>query len=544
MIRTTNEQIQVITPLSLPMANWLAHILDDNSMVPRLESKSEAISCLEHLRRSLGRWLSENPVPLADPDLLHTYEDSKALDWILDELTRKVDEGGKIDVLLGKLRHYLRGVSSFALIIGTDSDPIGFPFYRRRQDDWRELMHRVPRANLDYFDPNECPSGVIVFHIESSPALRGPILIESVHPVIEIALRSATRWPGLLLWRNRHGWFFELDASRMGEDLDWIFSHLAVGGIIELVKERYDERRARRSLPLQLIHMSDLHLGWKAGRQRLARIISLVSSVAATLKQWPMVPVITGDLMETPTDDNLDLLRQFLEPLRMACATDSVIVLGNHDVRKGGILAQELGPASHLSNDRIRWFDKSRVGLVCFNSVRSGRLARGHIDDREFLDLGSALDASPARSREYALIALLHHHPLPVQRPDWYKPGIFERLFPAAQESAEELENASQFLAWLKTRRVPLVLHGHKHVPRISTHRGITVVGCGSTIGKIETKNPGETYISMNLVTVDVDARRVCCRLLAERLPGGGLNEEFRHEVVLSFTPPEPKDSL
>lgn len=39
--------------------------------------------------------------------------------------------------------------------------------------------------------------------------------------------------------------------------------------------------------------------------------------------------------------------------------------------------------------------------------------------------------------------------------------------------------------------------------------------------------------MSVNVVSVDGQTRRVTSRLLAERAPGGGLKEQKRHEYIL-----------
>jgi hypothetical protein len=39
-------------------------------------------------------------------------------------------------------------------------------------------------------------------------------------------------------------------------------------------------------------------------------------------------------------------------------------------------------------------------------------------------------------------------------------------------------------------------------------------------------------YLSINVLSYEPGTRRITCRLLAERIPGGGLFEESRHEVV------------
>jgi len=53
------------------------------------------------------------------------------------------------------------------------------------------------------------------------------------------------------------------------------------------------------------------------------------------------------------------------------------------------------------------------------------------------------------------------------------------------------LENANEFLEWCALRNIPLILHGHKHVPRHVVEdikadgdwKRIQSIGCGSSLG-------------------------------------------------------------
>jgi hypothetical protein len=95
------------------------------------------------------------------------------------------------------------------------------------------------------------------------------------------------------------------------------------------------------------------------------------------------------------------------------------------------------------------------------------------------------------------------------------------------------LEDGDEFVEFVESRRFGAVLHGHKHIPRIAvTPNGkIPVFGCGSSVGKVET-NDRKPYLSVNVLSFEPESRRITCRLLAERMPGAGLFEDSRHEVI------------
>jgi hypothetical protein len=149
--------------------------------------------------------------------------------------------------------------------------------------------------------------------------------------------------------------------------------------------------------------------------------------------------------------------------------------------------------------------DENKVLFSCFDSSRSEDLARGRIDSNQLFDMGTRLDIANVNGDldDYIKIVLLHHHPYP------YHADVEERIlsggdqyeitvadFPPwyAREQLLELRGAERFLTWGAGRRVSLILHGHKHVPRFVTdsfktaskrYRSLAVIGCGSSTGPV-----------------------------------------------------------
>ena len=435
-----------------------------------------------------------------------------------------------IGEVLRPLRDYFRDVPWTALLV-----PSG---------DWefdRFLSSRDLLQNLVHIRPSD-PG--LILQIEEGIGDGHHLHLDNLFPAFRVAMANATRWPGVLLWTPYgDAAFFELEksAARARKSLEWLFSHLSVmPGIpnIDLLHSQYTEQfvsSADSVPPLRIIHLSDLHLGSRVAQRRLPRVKQLIQQLSTDLgESAPILPVVTGDLMDTPDDVHLDAVRDFLEFLHNIGSDDPIVVLGNHDVRKDGWLGAELQNALRIQVDRVRWFERCQVGFACFNSVRGGNLARGQIDETEYLDVGQALDRSPEFAQQFVLAALLHHHPIPVERPSWYRQPWYEKFLGKSFEKTESLESAGDFISWLQARKIGLVLHGHKHIPRVDTHKDMTIVGCGSSVGKVETDSPGTTYMSMNVVTVDAPRRRISCRLRAERIPGGGMTSDEQHEIILN----------
>lgn len=140
------------------------------------------------------------------------------------------------------------------------------------------------------------------------------------------------------------------------ERLNWVFSHLAMtygfpnlGRLQDLFENDVAKRRSHKK-PLNIIHLSDIHLGSKTARRRISRVQRLISIVAQEIEgNGHVIPVVTGDLMDTPSDDNQDDLRSFMEYLKDVGTLDPLVVLGNHDVRNDGWLNPIFEQAVNIS---------------------------------------------------------------------------------------------------------------------------------------------------------------------------------------------------
>jgi hypothetical protein len=383
----------------------------------------------------------------------------------------------------------------------------------------------------------------LILQIDEAPS--DVFSLTDVFPAFQTALSRSTEWPGVLLWTVQGDASFlplPAESPRHLEDAaHWIFSHLAttMGVDLELFASQYIREFGRVSRSsakkVQLLQLSDIHLGCAEARKRLPRVQQLIRNLLDELGDDSRVlPIVSGDLMDNPDDTNLDSVRAFLDFLSSIGDNAPIVVLGNHDVRKDGYLGEKLRQAMCLpsANGQVVWLEEEKVGIVCFNSVTDGRLARGLIGEHQLLDVGSAIDRNK-KWREYSLISVLHHHPIPVERPSWYVQPFYERILGRAFEATDALEDAEAFLDFVESRNVAAILHGHKHIPRTdkTPATGIPVFGCGSTVGKVSTADR-RPYMSINVITIDPANQRISGRLLAERIPGGGLREEKRHEVL------------
>jgi 3',5'-cyclic AMP phosphodiesterase CpdA len=345
----------------------------------------------------------------------------------------------------------------------------------------------------------------------------------------------------LLVWdRDRQAQLFPFREDRHAalESILWILRHIERGALKRVRADYSATFGVSRGRPTTIIQLSDVHLGSEEANVRLPRLQQHVTHLFRDHAESSDVLIaVTGDLMDTPDDEHLDRVRAFLQFLSTFDTPSPLILLGNHDVRHRGFLRRELGPAFEIpsgsSPSGVRRFDDLGLAIVCVNSVTGGNLATGIVGERQMIDLANALDHHDRRE-DVTLIGAVHHHPLPVDRPDWYASPFYERILGTTFERTDALEDAEAFMQFAREQRFSALIHGHKHIPRLSTDSvsGMPVIGCGSSVGKVATRD-GTPYMSVNVVTIDKAAGRLSARLLASRAAGGRLAEEGSHQAVL-----------
>jgi hypothetical protein len=511
----------------LRAANWVAYLISPGGSPPSFgegrEENEILLSFLEKLEKNFYSSLPERQrfrhrAALA----LHALRDL-AENWGRGENVVRVQEA------LSELRGYFFDAPWIALIVPSNirspiDDLLCSPEFLR------DLVAIYPH------DPG------LILQLEEPPHER--FSLTNVFPAFKTSLAESNRWPGFLLWTPRgDSSFFPLPADRdaIYVRVRWLAARLAasLGVDLALLRTRYSQEFPDAKSPeteLTIVHLSDIHIGSTEASQRISRVQQLTRNLVAELGQnRRLIFAISGDLMDDPQSRNVNSVRDFLDFITNLGGETVLTCLGNHDVRKFGYLFQKLGMVMRIpqTNLRITWLDDRRVGLVVFNSALGRHLARGRIGEAQMLDIGSELDRKK-NGEQYQLIGMLHHHPVPVPRPDWYSQPFYERLLGSVFEQTLELEDSRQFLTFIGQRRFRFLIHGHKHIPHISaTPNGAPVFGCGSSVGKIQTAD-GSIYMSVNVVTLDTATGRVTARLLAERIPGGGLVEEKRHELISS----------
>jgi len=504
----------------LETANWLSFVIEPNAPIPPFETREQLYRLDAFLRAFQGRFYSSR-------------ERESGIENLVNDVLNKISETPSSKVVadaIQEIRNYFSDRIWTAIIVPSGDDPDVDRFLCST-----EFLRSLLR-------PSRFPG--LILQLAEPP--REKLVLNHIFPAFQIALLESSAWPGLLVWNRRaEGKFFPFSSSvpdSIVERARWVIEKLNTIGfpempdlsdIRELYKVAFPETRPTGT-KLHILQISDIHLGSTEAGIRLSRVEQHIENLVSELRDGLVVPVVSGDLMDSPRARNLDAVRVFFRFLNGLHVCPPLAVLGNHDVRRDGWLQRILGKALQVPTTHgVRWYDDAKVGIACFNSVIGGRLARGFIGERQRIDIANQIDGS-ADHKDFAIVGVLHHHPLPVEMPDWITRPFYERLIGDSFDKTTVLEDADAFVQYAEAIEMAAVLHGHEHIPRIAETPSIRipVFGCGSSVGKVRTKNVNETCISINVITLDAAKQHLTGRVLAERVVGGGLAPFYRHAMV------------
>jgi predicted phosphodiesterase len=504
----------------LETANWLSFVIEPNAPIPPLETSEQFERLNAFLRAFSERFHSSSEREFNLENLIH---------GVLINISEAPNSKVIADAI-DQIRKYFADRVWTAIIVPSGDDP-NLDRYLCSSDFLQILL-----------GPSRFPG--LILQLAEPP--KEKLVLNHIFPAFQIALLDSSAWPGLLVWNRRaQGTFFPFGSSSVDsivERAQWIIDKLNgtrfpempnLFEVRELYKVAFPETRPKGT-KLHILQISDIHLGSTEAGIRLSRVEQHIENLVNELRDGLVVPVVSGDLMDSPRDTNLDAVRVFFKFLSGLHVAPPLAVLGNHDVRKDGWLQRILGKALQIPTTHgVHWYDEAKVGIACFNSVVEGRLARGFIGERQRIDIANEIDGSTDR-KDFAIVGVLHHHPMPVEMPDWITRPFYERFIGDSFDKTTVLEDADAFVQYAEAMEMAAVLHGHEHIPRIAeTPNGkIPVFGCGSSVGKVKTKNINETCISINVITLDAEKQHLTGRVLAERVVGGGLAPFYRHAMI------------
>lgn len=369
----------------------------------------------------------------------------------------------------------------------------------------RRLVHRHPGDSCLILQPQERLRAATIF---------------DAFPNFEVALRQADLWPAVLFWDSHEDYAFV--PIKHEDELRYLyevirFERQPIGEL-----KRIAEKKKKPSH--YLFQLSDLHFGAKNVDIAQRRLKNLIKSQLSNIDFDDNISfLITGDAVDSPNDSAENEYRDFSNYLEDYWGQKPIRVLGNHDVNNHGLaFSHGNQKVANMVGDypKIKKLENFKVILLLFNSNTNGNLAEGEIGTAQMAEMGNLLDRLD-NLQGYLLIAIMHHHLVPIPQPDYFDMKWYKKILPRDLiEEALRLVDADLFIEWLKQRNVKFVLHGHKHIPFITKHDEINIISCGSSTGQIRHKEKGKTFISYNMLKISKKA--VTCTQFAEEIYGAG----------------------
>ncbi|GCC45130.1 hypothetical protein chiPu_0029268, partial [Chiloscyllium punctatum] len=205
--------------------------------------------------------------------------------------------------------------------------------------------------------------------------------------------------------------------------------------------------------------ISDLHIkppgALAYGRVDTAKALERCVAALGAFEPAPDFVVISGDLVDTPSVEEYDYLKQLLAPLRLPFAG----IPGNHDSREWMREAFPSAPYVHATGPLDQKIEVNGLDLLLLDSSVAGK-PHGMLEASTLQWLDAALAAAVDRPA----LLFLHHPP--------FKGGIWHM-------DRQDLFNADELAAIVKRHpRARLIACGHVHRAMLTTFAGIAVTIC------------------------------------------------------------------
>lgn len=349
-----------------------------------------------------------------------------------------------------------------------------------------------------------------------------PLEVLDPFKVLAPLVEDLGKRPGMLFWdAEGSSLYAPLDhAQAVYADL---LPVLRNGPARQLGRVLQDHRQARK--PKRILHISDLHLGTNQAAENQQLLLQQLRRVVPKVDRV----VITGDLFDEPKREYSIHFQNFSYALRQFSNKVPVIVPGNHDQKAWGNVARDLREVAELDWQKLVVDEEMAAVFFCFDSSRDADWAKGRVTVQQKRDVAVEYEAHLNQNPEiekYLNVALVHHHPFSFEADEKSFLNRALRLAGRSDEGFLCMEDGQEFVDWCARRGIPLILHGHKHIPRHVCKRiwldgdrpvsDVSAVGCGTSLGA-----EGKP-LSYNLVTWDHDTRRVGVSCFADPGDGGG----------------------
>jgi 3',5'-cyclic AMP phosphodiesterase CpdA len=541
----TRLEARVEERFNLQSANWISYVLDRRNQIPDIADPNL-------VRETLLVFL-EN---IIDGMYFHEQSNSKIIEKAVQMRNAiRARPQHRYDDIVMDLRDIFSGREWTAVLI-----PSGFQESHSADQLLTSKFFLSKLSRTIKTEPH------LILHLNEAP--EKDFAITDIYPPFHSALSKSTRWPGILLWRKSdEPLFFPLPTEKPEDAIQWIFSRVdgvtnsSVHLLMRLYMDAFPSCRIDAASRLTLVHLSDTHIGSKNSIERIIRVKDLLKDYVNDNRGDSSVQfLLSGDIMQSPDEGNVICANDFHDYLKdlQPCGRDPIFVLGNHDLRRKGVLRNRPASSSLIPafNTRIEWIPDHPVGILCWNSADGGRMARGKITGEQYRTIEERLNLSSGGNTNSILISLLHHHPLQFRRLDpemrrFHMKTLgasLRKFIGSAYEHMDGLTEAQGFVRFCDSHGVKVILHGHKHIPiagKIPEHLlengPILIFGCGSAVGKntyLYRKLFNVDYeIAMNEIVLDFQTHLLSGRLMAETQYDKGLATIKTNHGFLSRSP-------
>ena len=338
-----------------------------------------------------------------------------------------------------------------------------------------------------------------------------PILqTNHLYPPFENLLYHLKRMPYLFVFNENEHYFIEID-SRMA--LMDVLDQINSGKHPSLFKHHHHDEMA------YLIQLSDLHFGPKKHDAYKNHLLKLLDNQIARLPKDSIIKfLITGDLMDSPSQKNMYAATEFINEIKRRYHAEVQFVLGNHDMIVKGVnifKKQKAKVVAYILGENVRVLEDLKIVLIKMNSSLSGNFARGKIGQRQLDEIDDEL-TTIENLDSYMPIVMLHHHLTPIHKADFLKKNWRERtIVGKISNITKALIDSDLVIEWMKQRHVHFAFHGHQHIPALNVVDGIYMIGAGTSTGVM--KDDIDAYLSYNLIQYNLNTQKmVSCTLFYE----------------------------
>ncbi|MBR0295183.1 MAG: metallophosphoesterase [Bacilli bacterium] len=267
---------------------------------------------------------------------------------------------------------------------------------------------------------------------------------------------------------------------------------------LDKIKKKFDKNKVKN---FSFIQLSDLHFGTEDAVNNIETLKKSLEDRVHNLDEVQFL--ITGDLVNEAKEEFVAESDDFKAYLVKLSRNSVYFVYGNHDVG-GGIfggvtLSKKNRKLVELmgSFPDIRVIENKKIILILLNSVAGEILAKGEIGKRQFTALEKSyrtISESINNIDDYTKIVLLHHHIIPITKPEEYKKSWKDKV---QGDSTMRLVDAEMMIKWINDHHVDFVLHGHKHIPFIKEEENYNIISCGASLGQ------DSPYLNYNVISIN-----------------------------------------